>query len=125
MLLNQLRVITGVVFLTMGSGYWLWHAVGAVLSDKGSGQAVGKTAVASPKPEAKAPISTFRLTGTVKVEGTDEPVARATLQILIGNVWVGESQHEESLRPAPTAGTPPNFRWVTLGSGSATFQRAS
>ncbi len=40
------------------------------------------------KARSELPISTFRLTGTVKVEGTDEPVARATLQILIGNVWV-------------------------------------
>jgi RNA polymerase sigma factor (sigma-70 family) len=91
MLINQLKVAMVLVLLGVGSGYGLWHASGAGIKEKGhgqagSGQAVGKTAGPPPGPQRKAAGSTARFTGTVKVEGTGQPVAGAKLRIMIGGL---------------------------------------
>ena len=60
MLLNQLKVVTALTLLTIGSGYWLWHAYGLGINNNGQGQAVlsqavEKSAGPKPKPQLKAP----------------------------------------------------------------------
>ena len=100
MLLNQLKVVTALTLLTIGSGYWLWHAYGLGINDNGHGQdvssqAVEKSAGLTPKPQLKAQASASRLTGTVRVEGTGQPVAGARLRISIGFVMFAGSQEEK------------------------------
>jgi len=90
MLLNQLKVAIVLLLLAIGSSYWGWRVLAAAIGDKGqagSRQVVGKTPaapVSAPKSQTKPPTSVARLTGTVKLEGTGQPIAGAKLQIFSG-----------------------------------------
>ncbi|MFI5456191.1 MAG: sigma-70 family RNA polymerase sigma factor [Isosphaerales bacterium] len=93
MLLNQLKVAMVLLLVAIGSSYWGWRVLAAAIGDKGQAgarQVVGKTPaaapVSAPKSQTKAPTSTFHMTGSVRLEGTGEPIAGAKLQITLGNI---------------------------------------
>ncbi len=75
MLMNQLKVVAVLLLLGIGSSYWAWHAIGAASDDKGQSRS------------RQAATATYRLTGSVRVEGTNEPVAMAKLQIHLGDFF--------------------------------------
>jgi len=88
---KQSRFVVVLVLIGIGSGSCVWHTFAAVFSDTGadqagSGQAVGTTGGAPPGSPSKAPATVARLTGTVKLDGTGQPIAGAKLQILSGFV---------------------------------------
>ncbi len=92
MLLNRLKVLTVLVLLGIGTGYWVWHAFAAAVDDEGPAvarQVAGRTPAASvsaPKSQTKALTFPYRMTGSVRVEGTGEPISGAKVQIIMGNV---------------------------------------
>ncbi|HEX3447660.1 MAG TPA: hypothetical protein VHS97_05375, partial [Isosphaeraceae bacterium] len=83
------NVIGIVVLFGIGSGSCAWHAFAAAFDNTGtaqagSGQSVGKSNGEPPGSPPKAPTPVTRLTGTVKLDGTGQPIAGAKLQILSG-----------------------------------------
>jgi RNA polymerase sigma factor (sigma-70 family) len=93
MMMNQLKVAAVLLLLCIGGSYWAWHAAGGASDDKGQAESrrvADKTSapapVAAAKSQAKAPTTTYRFTGAVKVEGTGEPIAGAKLQIESGDI---------------------------------------
>jgi RNA polymerase sigma factor (sigma-70 family) len=89
MLMNQLKVGAVLLLLGIGSSYWAWRAIGAASDDKGpasSRQVVGKTAAPTPKAQATPPAVTFRLSGSVRLEGTGEPVKGGQFDIQLGDL---------------------------------------
>jgi RNA polymerase sigma factor (sigma-70 family) len=88
MMLKQLKVATVLLCLAIGSGYWAWQAFAGLADEKGrldQGK-VAQTPASSPKPKPSQPSMAYRLTGSVRLEGTDEPVAGATVDVMIADV---------------------------------------
>ena len=50
---------------------------------------VASTPASSPKPKTTQPAATYRLTGSVQVEGTGEPVAGAMVDVMIADSGQG------------------------------------
>jgi len=92
MLLNQLKVATALLCLGIGGSYWTWHAF-ATTGDENprrNPDPVVATAPASvPKSETTQPVPSYGLTGSVRLEGTGEPVAGATVEVMIGDSGKG------------------------------------
>jgi RNA polymerase sigma factor (sigma-70 family) len=91
MLLNQLKVATVLLCLGIGSSYCAWHALAGATDENGRshpGQ-VAKAPAAAPKPQTTRPAVAYRLTGSVRVEGTGEPVAGATVDVMIADSGQG------------------------------------
>ena len=87
MLIDQLKVVVVLIQIGVGS-CWGSRAIGAASDDKGqpkSGQVAGKTSIPAPSTQANSATTTYRFTGTVKVEGTGEPIAGAKLRIALGD----------------------------------------
>ena len=89
MLLNQLKVAALLVLIAIGCSYGLWQAVAVGEVSRASVQAArngvaGKQSGDSPKPQSQPPTTGARLVGTVKLEGTDQSIAGAKLQIWVG-----------------------------------------
>jgi RNA polymerase sigma factor (sigma-70 family) len=93
MFLNQLKVVSFLMLFGIGSGYWVWHAVAAAGDDKAQQRLIQ----VDTKPPAPAQIpapstpptqssNINRLTGSVRLEGTGEPIAGARLEIWPGGV---------------------------------------
>jgi RNA polymerase sigma factor (sigma-70 family) len=98
MLINQLKVVAILLVLGIGSSYWAWRAIGAASDEKGqakSRQAPGKTPAPAPKAQPTPPAVTYRLTGSVRVEGTGEPVKGGRFAVLLGDV-TGSSNPDRS-----------------------------
>jgi RNA polymerase sigma factor (sigma-70 family) len=98
MLVNQLKAVTVVVLLGLGSIYWAWLAVVVASDDKGqpdSTRVVGKTSALTPKSQATPPAIAYRLTGSVRVEGTGEPVQGGRFAVLLGDM-TGSSNPDRS-----------------------------
>jgi len=96
MLLNQVRVGTTLILLGLGSSYWAWRALAAASDSEGQAspeQAAVRTTASAPKSQATAPATTYRFTGSVRVEGTGEPVQGAELAIQLGDL-TGSSSPE-------------------------------
>jgi RNA polymerase sigma factor (sigma-70 family) len=92
MLLKQLKVAMVLVLLGIGGRYYAWNAVAGFVDEKAQadrGQVDGKVPApapaSTPKPQATKPAVLYRLSGTVRVEGTDAPIAGAKLQIQTGD----------------------------------------
>ena len=97
MLLNQLKVATVLLCLGIGGSYWAWHAFAGASDEKGrtnQGQVV-KTPPTSLKPRPTEPTATYRLTGSVRVEGTGAPVEGGRFVVLLGDV-TGSSSPDRS-----------------------------
>jgi hypothetical protein len=100
MLLNQLKVAPLLVLLAIGSSYGLWQAFAAAEQPKAGGQATRIQSAAKPsdessRPQSKSPTTVSRLTGVVKLDGTDQPIAGAKLQISVGFVMGAGSKSEK------------------------------
>ena len=97
------RFVVVLVLIGIGSGSCAWHSFAAVLYDTcagqaGSGQPVGKTVGDPPRSPLKATTSVARLTGTVKLGGTGQPIAGAKLQILSGfflGLGIGKTRRKD------------------------------
>ena len=116
MMLNQLKVATVLFYLATGGGYWAWQAFAGPADEKGrldQGK-VAQTPASSPKPKPSQPSMAYRLTGAVRLEGTGEPVAGATVDVMIADSGQG---HRGANR---TALSGPDGRYsVDLTPGSA------
>lgn len=102
MLLNQLKVATVILIIGVGVHYWAWNAVGGPSDDHAQAESVptvGKafkaTSVTAPGSRTIAPAGLYRLTGSVRFEGTGEPIAGAKLNIrTMGDVFNSETHIE-------------------------------
>jgi RNA polymerase sigma factor (sigma-70 family) len=118
MLLNQVRVGTVLILFGIGSSYWTWRALAAASDSEGQAspkQAATRTTASAPKSQMTAPATTYRFTGSVRVEGTGEPVQGAELKIQLGDLT--GSSHLERIRRV-TSGKDGQF-FADLPSGQA------
>ena len=116
MLLNQLKVATVLLCLVIGCGYWAWQAFAGPANEKGrlDQEIVVQTPASSPKPKPSEPSMAYQLIGSVRLEGTGEPVAGATVDVMIADSGQG---HRGANR---TALSGPDGRYsVDLTPGSA------
>ncbi len=97
MLLNRLKVAAVFMFLGVAGSYWAWHGLAGAADEQGRGNSgpvvVPPTASApASKPESQPapPAVTYQITGSVRVEGTGEPVKGAQFFVVLGDV-VGSS----------------------------------
>jgi RNA polymerase sigma factor (sigma-70 family) len=88
MLLKQLRLITLLVLLGAGSGYWLWHASAMGGGDQGNPRARQAAPRGASEPPVAAamrprhdPTLRYRFSGSVRVEETGQPVAGVKVRI--------------------------------------------
>jgi hypothetical protein len=87
MMLNQLKVAMVLLYLGIGGGYGVWQVRASLTDDKvrpNQGK-VAQTPVSSPNPETIQPMATYRLIGSVRVEGTREPVQGGRFSVLLGD----------------------------------------
>ncbi len=89
MLFHQLKVAAFIVVFGLGISYCAWQVLAAAGQKEASvpaarSQAAAKPSDDSPKPQTGSPTMVARLVGTVKLEGTDQPIAGAKLQIWVG-----------------------------------------
>jgi RNA polymerase sigma factor (sigma-70 family) len=91
MMLNQLKVATVLLCLGIGVSYWTWHAFAgpAVQQGRPDQGKVAPIPASSPRPEPTQPTVTYRLTGSVRVEGTGEPAAGALVDVMIADSGKG------------------------------------
>lgn len=87
MLLNQVKAAVVLLLVGIGGGSWAWHALaspaeGESQPDQGK---VTSTTAPSPKPKTTKPTAAYRLTGSVRVEGTGEPVAGAMVEVMVAD----------------------------------------
>jgi RNA polymerase sigma factor (sigma-70 family) len=118
MLMNQLKVVAVLLLVGIGSSYWVWRAFAAASDDKGqanSRQVAGKTPAPAPKSRATPPAVTYRLTGSVRVEGTGEPVKGAQLDVQLGDLV---SSNDPGRIRTVTSGSDGQFR-ADLPGGQA------
>jgi RNA polymerase sigma factor (sigma-70 family) len=88
MLLKQLRHAALLVLLSTGFGYWLWHASAMGIGDQGktharqvSRRGASEPPVSAPKRRPNDPTLRYRISGSVRVEETGEPVAGVKVRI--------------------------------------------
>ena len=90
MLLSQVRVVAALLFVGIGGGFWAWHAFAGAADGKGQGhtaQVPGNAPVSATAPKSRPtqPAVAYGLTGSVRVEGTGEPVPGAKFLVLLGD----------------------------------------
>ncbi len=100
MLLNQLKIAALIVVFGIGIGYCAWQVLASDGQKNASVPAARSGLGARPSdnsgsPVPKAPATVARLAGVVKLDGTDQPIAGAKLQISIGFVMGAGSQSEK------------------------------
>ncbi|WP_165066229.1 sigma-70 family RNA polymerase sigma factor [Paludisphaera rhizosphaerae] len=94
MMLHQLKNVA-VASLALSAGLW---ALGALAStEKPHGQETPPAAPPQQAPRTKPAHPSYRMVGTVRVEGTGEPVAGATIQVFAGD---SGPDHRGDLREA-------------------------
>ena len=127
---NRLKLAAVLLLLAIGSTYWTWRALAVAVDEKGHerlNQVDGRPPPTVPSPgqeqHRSPPPAVYRLTGSVRLEGTGEPIARARLEIVPEMSTFGNPS-EMSLKPALTAGSPLMSRLETYESGSATLRPA-
>ena len=91
LLLNQLKVATVLLCFGIGGSCWAWHAFAGPADEKGQpGRAtVASTPALWKKPKTSQPMATYRMTGSVRVEGTGEPVAGAMVDVMVADSGLG------------------------------------
>ena len=93
MLLNQLKVATLLLFLGIGGSYWAWHAFAGAADRQGRRRIPcklrGTPSPGASKTQTTQPAVGFRIIGSVRVEGTGEPVAGATVDVMIADSGQG------------------------------------
>ena len=101
MLLNRLKVVSVLVFVTVAGSLGLWQGLAAVSQDRAqtpARTAPSKKSMASPVnaaiPKAPTPGTPYRLQGIVRVEGTGEPINGAKLRIRLGDAVGGAVDNE-------------------------------
>jgi RNA polymerase sigma factor (sigma-70 family) len=102
MLVNQLKVVTALVFVGVVGSLGIWQALAAALHDGAQAPArpdTGRKSLPPPvdatQPQAPAPGPLYRLRGVVRVEGTGEPVDGARLRIMLGDAGSGAVQNDQ------------------------------
>jgi RNA polymerase sigma factor (sigma-70 family) len=117
MMWNQLRAASVLLCLGLGSGYWAWHAFADTVDGDArtdTGQKAPKAAAPAPESARTHPAVVFGLTGSVRLEGTGEPVPGATIQVLIG----GSNRAYRALSRTARSGADGRFT-LALPPGSA------
>jgi RNA polymerase sigma factor (sigma-70 family) len=101
MLLNQVRIAAVLLCIGIGTGYGAWRVFGST-HEKGRGnsrQNIAKTQGSEPavatEPQTTRPSVAYRLTGSVRVEGTGEPVQGGRFTVFLGDV-TGSSNPDRS-----------------------------
>ncbi len=87
MLLNRVRVAVVLLCLGIACGYGTWHAFAGSADEEAKVPAAGRSPASAPIPKSQAnrTAPAYRLTGSVRVEGTGEPVPGAKFLVLLGN----------------------------------------
>ena len=91
MILNQVKVAVVLLCLAIGGSYWAWHglAVAAGVRSRPQAENSAKTPARPPEQAAKLqpvqPTIMYRLTGSVRVQDTGEPVKGGKLAVLLGD----------------------------------------
>ena len=109
MLLNQVKVATMLLCLGIGGSYWAWHALAGAADEKGRGnpgQVAQDPCVSRRSHRRPNRAVAYRLTGSVRVEGTGEPVAGATVDVMIADSGQAIAAQTGLPCPARTAVTP-------------------
>jgi RNA polymerase sigma factor (sigma-70 family) len=86
---NRAKIATALLLLGIGSSYWAWRSLAATSARVGTlatNQAAGNRASPSPKVRPPAHAASYRFMGSVRVEGTGEPVPGAKLTLLLGDM---------------------------------------
>jgi RNA polymerase sigma factor (sigma-70 family) len=89
MLWNKVRIGAALVLLGIGSSYWAWRSLGATsagVGNLGANQAGVNKPSPTPRIQPSAAAITYRFTGSVRVEGTGEPVQGAELSFQLGDL---------------------------------------
>jgi RNA polymerase sigma factor (sigma-70 family) len=94
MRLNQIKIAAVLVLLGLSGRYWAWNAVAGLIDDQdkaGAAPVVSKppdpASASASQSHTLPPAALYRLNGTVRVDGTGEPVAAARLQIHTGDIF--------------------------------------
>jgi RNA polymerase sigma factor (sigma-70 family) len=87
MLLNRLKIAMVLLCLGIGGGYGTWHAFARAADEKAKVPAAGQAPTSAPTPNSQAnrTAPAYRLTGSVRVEGTGEPVQGAKFLVLLSD----------------------------------------
>ncbi len=93
------QVLMAVASFTVGTGYSVWPAPAATFAEacavrSSATDAFQEKPAQAPDRQAKAPAVAARMTGSVKVDGTEDPIAGARFQISIGFVMGAGSRDE-------------------------------
>lgn len=81
MMIHQLKAVA-VATVALSAGLWAWGVLASTENPRA--QEPPKSAP-QPAPRAKAARPSYRIVGTVRVEGTGGPVAGATVQVFLGD----------------------------------------
>ena len=119
MLIRQVKIASALFIIGLGSVYGLWHVYARGPSDRGqrqagSARAVEETASHQQRPEPRVDRPAAAFTGIVRVEGTVQPVAGATLRIMIGGAGslketIAETGARRSVRGRRSRGQDPRL----------------
>ncbi len=128
MLLNRVKVLAVLLLIGIGSSYWAWHTLAAFADAKGRENSEpvvteqpDPPAAVVQKPQSTQPKATYRLIGSVRVDGTGEPVPGGRFTVTLSDA-AGASNPDESR--IVTSGPDGQFS-VDLPAGQAmawTFQ---
>ncbi len=133
MLIHQARVAAILLFIGIGGASWVWHALAGAADEQGRGQAThvsGKTTASAPasKSPSKPAAGAYRLTGSVRVEGTGEPVPGAKFLVLLGDAEQrrsvtsgGDGRFDVELPPGQARSwtvVPPAGYWLPNNTGA-------
>ena len=91
MQINRLKVAAGLLLVGIVGGSCAWHALAGSAAEESRGhavQGVGATppSTSAPKSPSTRPAVAYQVTGSVRVEGTAEPVRGGRLTLFLGDV---------------------------------------
>jgi len=128
MLLNKVKVAAVLLSIGVGISYWAWQTFAGAVDAKGRenpGPVFAHRPEPAPavvqKPRSTQPRATYRLIGSVRVEGTGEPVPGGRFTVMLSDAAGASSQDQSRI---VTSGPDGQFS-VDLPAGQAmawTFQ---